>query len=245
MADISIEVQSREEKGKAVRHLRKGGFIPAVVYGAGKEGLSVKVNEKDFVTALKGHSIENLIVKLKSPEQKGKKEGKPVLIRQVQVDPLKDKVIHVDFLEISLEKKLKTKVHVEHIGEPIGVAQEGGILECTLREIEIECLPMSIPESIVVDVSALAIGHTLFVRDIKPVEGVSILTSPDLSVFSVAAPKMEEEVPKEAEITEPEVIGKKKDVEGEAAEGAPAEKGADKAAEKKAPEAKGTTDKKK
>lgn len=241
MADILIEVQPREEKGKAVNRLRRGGFIPAIIYGGGKEGLSIKVNEKDFMNALKGHSIENLIVKLKLPDQKGK-EGRPALIRQVQVDPLKDRVIHVDFQEVSLEKKLRMKVHVEHVGEPVGVAQEGGILECTLREIEIECLPMSIPEAISVDVSGLGIGHTLFVRDIKPVEGVTILTPADISVFSVAAPKAEEEVVKEGEVTEPEVIGKKKETEEGAAEAAAP--GAEKApapgkpGEKKAPEAK-------
>lgn len=236
MAEISIEAQSREEKGKSVRKLRREGFIPGVIYGGGKAGTPVKVSQKDFVNAMKGHSLENLVVTIKLSHQK-KKNDFTVLIRDVQVDPLKDVVIHVDFQEVSLEKRLRTKVRIEAVGEPIGVTQQGGILDSTLREIEIECLPMNIPEVLMVDVGRLNIGDSLYVRDIQTSEGVNILTSKDISVFSVTAPK-EEEVAQEAQITEPEVIGKKK--EAEAPEGeAPAEKKeAEKGAEKKEPEKK-------
>lgn len=217
---LTLEAQTRDEKGKSVKKLRRVGFIPAVVYGQGKAGMSIKILQKKFLEVIKGHSTENLIVTLKLSGQK-KSEGISALIRDVQIDPLKDSVIHVDFQEVSLEQKIRTKVRVENIGTPVGVAQEGGILECTLREVEIECLPMNIPEVLTVDVSNLKLGTSLCVRDIAAPEGVEILTAKDISVFSVAMPKVEEEAPKEAEITEPEVIGKKKEAaegpEGEAA----------------------------
>jgi large subunit ribosomal protein L25 len=237
MAEILIEAQSREEKGKSVRKLRREGFIPGVIYGSGKEGTPVKVSQKDFVNAMKGHSLENLVVTIKLSHQK-KKNDLTVLIRDVQVDPLKDVVIHVDFQEVSLEKKLRTKVRVESVGEPIGVTQQGGILDATLREIEIECLPMNIPEALIVDVSKLNVGDSLYVRDIQTPEGVNILTGKDISVFSVTMPKMEEEVPKEAQITEPEVIGKKKEAETPEGEAPAEKKEAEKGAEKKEPEKK-------
>ena len=216
---LILEAQTRDEKGKSVKKLRRVGFIPAVIYGQGKAGLSIKIPEKKFLETIKGHSTENLIVTLKLSDQNN--EGISALIRDVQMDPLKDTVIHVDFQEVSLKQKIRTKVRVESLGTPVGVAQEGGILECTLREVEIECLPMNIPEVLTVDVSNLKLGTSLCVRDIVSPEGVEILTAKDISVFSVAMPKMEEEAPKEAEITEPEVIGKKKETaegpEGEAA----------------------------
>jgi large subunit ribosomal protein L25 len=185
---------------------------------------------------MKGHSIENLLVTIKLSHQK-KENDLTVLIRDVQIDPLKDVVLHVDFQEVSMEKKLRTKVRVEAVGEPIGVTQQGGVLDSTLREIEIECLPINIPEVLTVDVTRLNIGDSLYVRDIQSPEGVDILTSKDISVFSVAAQK-EEEVAKEAEITEPEVIGKKKETEAPEGEATAEKKEPEKGAEKKEPEKK-------
>lgn len=220
MAEILLEALAREEKGKSVRRLRRSGFIPAVIYGIGKTGQSVKIDQKIFTTAVKGHVLDNLVVHLKLHDQA---DAKPrmALIRDFQMDPLKDTIIHVDFQEVSLERKLRTKVRIESIGDPVGVTQEGGLLECALREIEIECLPMNIPESIDVDVSQLRVGGSLHVGDIAVPEGIEVLTTKELVVFTVAAVRAEEEAPKEAEMTEPEVIGKKK--ETEEAE-APAEK---------------------
>jgi len=236
MAEILIEAQGREEKGKSVRKLRREGFIPGIIYGGGKAGTPVKLSQKDFVNAMKGHSLENLMVTIKLSHQKNKNDL-TVLIRDVQIDPLKDVVLHVDFQEVSMEKKLRTKVRVEAVGEPIGVTQQGGVLDSPLREIEIECLPMNIPEVLTVDVTRLNIGDSLYVRDIQPPEGVAILTSKDISVFSVAAQK-EEEVAKEAEITEPEVIGKKKEAEAPEGEAAAEKKEPEKGAEKKEAEKK-------
>lgn len=228
MAEILLEAQTRTEKGKSVKRLRKDGFIPAVIYGDGKAGQSVKLNQKSFTLAMKGHLLSNLIVTIKFNDQKDRKDAK-ALIRDVQMDFLKDTVMHVDFQEVSMTKKIRTKVRIESVGEPVGVSQQGGVMEFSLRELEIECLPLSIPEAIVVDVSQMILGQSLHVRDIQVPEGVGILTNKDITVFSVVVQKMEEEKPAEGEVTEPEVIGKKKEaVEGEA----PA------AGDKKAPEAK-------
>ncbi|MBI1882639.1 MAG: 50S ribosomal protein L25 [Chlamydiae bacterium] len=240
MADLLLKAEERQEKGKSVERLRRAGFIPAVIYGDGKPATAIKMDAKDFGKVVKGHAFENLIVRLDLENQETKK-GRMALIRDVQMDPLKDCVIHVDFQEVSMEKKLRTKVRVEGKGDPMGVTQEGGVLECTLREVEIECLPMNIPQVLVVDVSNLNLGASISVRDIVPPEGVDILTAKEISVFSVALPKMEEETPKEAEITEPEVIGKAKEpAEGAEGAAAPLEKGEKKepAAQKKEGEGK-------
>jgi len=241
MAEILLEAESRTEKGKAVKRLRKAGFIPAVIYGDGKTGESVKLNLKSFTQAMKGHLLSNLIVTIKFNNQKDKKDAK-ALIRDVQMDFLKDTVMHVDFQEVSMTKKIRTKVPIESVGESIGVTQQGGVMEFSLRELEIECLPLNIPEAISIDVSGLALGQSFHVRDIQVPEGVTILTNKDITVFSVVMQKMEEEKPAEGEITEPEVIGKKKEpAEGEAAaagekkepEGKEAEKGEKKEEKKK------------
>lgn len=231
MAEIVLEASKRETLGKGVKRLRREGVVPAIIYGEKEDGTPIELNLKKFVQAVKGHSLENLVVAVHLAGQE-ENEKTMALIRDVQVDPLKDVVIHVDFQKVSLKKKLRLKVHVEAIGDPVGVTQQGGILEYAIRELDIECLATHIPEVIRVDVTNLNVGQSLHVRDLIAPEGVTITSPKDLTVFSVAMPKMEEETPKEGDVTEPEVIGKKKE-EGEGAEAPVPEKG-----DKKEPEVK-------
>jgi len=152
-----------------------------------------------------------------------KQKGRSCLIKEIQYDPVKGDIIHVDFNEISLTKVIKVNVPVVAKGEPIGVRQEGGSLEHILWEIEVECLPTDIPRDIEVDVSLLNIGDAIHIKDITFPSNIKVLNAPEAIVFSVTAP-IKEEVAVPAvegeEKQEPEVIKEKKEVpaEGEEAE---------------------------
>ncbi len=220
MAEVKVAAQPRDTKGtKASRRLRREGLFPGIIYGADSGTVMVQVNEHDFHQSLHGHASEHIMLDLDIGG-----EVRKVLLQDVQHDPLTGGIIHADFHEVSLTEKLTVTVVVELAGEPVGVTRDGGILEHTLREIEIECLPADIPEMIEVDVSGLEIGDSLTVEDIKvDTSKIEVLTDADVAVASVAAPKIEEE-PEAGEgeagegTAEPEVIGEKKDDEDEDSE---------------------------
>ena len=223
MEEIFLDAQPRQEIGRGkVNDLRHKGFIPAVVYSGGKESAAIKVSHKEFLTLVHQHRAEGVVINLKIKDDK--KKARPCLIKEIQYHPVYGEIIHVDFNEISLTEEIKVNVPVVAKGEPIGVKQEGGSLEHILWEIEVECLPTSIPKEIEVDVSALKIGDSVHIKDIVFPSGVKVLNDPSAIILSVAAPMKEEVVaaPVEGEETaEPEVIKEKKEVpeELEAAEG--------------------------
>jgi large subunit ribosomal protein L25 len=226
MEEITLEIQPREELGKnKVKDLRQKGFIPAVIYAEGKKSSPIKVSHKELLQLIHQYRLENTVVNLKPKDDK-KAKGKSCLIKEIQYDPVKGDVIHVDFNEISLTKIIKVNVPVVAKGEPVGVKQEGGSLEHILWEIEVECLPTEIPKNIEVDVSQLKIGDSVHIKDMTFPSQVKVLTAPEAIVFSVSAPVKVEEVvaaplAEGEETQEPEVIKEKKEVapEGEAEEG--------------------------
>ncbi len=227
---MKLIAQKREAKGTgAVRRLRRESWIPAVIYGDGRPGENIQIRRHDFEQAMRGHKGEHMLIDL---EVEGGKSRK-VLIKDLQHEPVSGKIIHADFHEISMTKKLRVEVPIRLVGDPVGVTQQGGILEHVLRTVEIECLPNDIPEFLELDVSALGIGHSVSVGDIK-VDAArhTIITARDLAVAAVAAPRAEEEVAAPAEAgapTEPEVIREKKpEEEGEAAEAEGGEAGKEK-----------------
>jgi len=183
---------------------------------------SIQIDTHTFEMMLSRHAGENLLIDI-DIEGEGVRK---VLLKDVQQGPVKGELLHVDFLEISMTRKMRVMIPVEFVGEPAGVSQEGGILEHVLREVEVECLPGDLVESIPVDVSALKIGGSLLVRDLKIDPKLTLLTSPDVAIASVTAPRAEV-VTAEAEAVavegaaEPEVIGKKEEGE-EGEEKAPA-----------------------
>jgi large subunit ribosomal protein L25 len=217
MEGIFLKAETREEKGRGkVKDLRDGGFIPAVIYHEGKNSQSLKVSHHELVSLVHQHRIEGVVVSLKIKDDK--KESRPCLIKEIQYDPVHGNIIHVDFNEISLTKAIKVNIPVEAKGEPVGVKQEGGSLEHILWEVEIECLPTSIPKNIEVDVANLKMGDSIFVKDLKVPEGVKILNDPGAIVMNVASPMKEEVAPVAAEgevKQEPEVIKEKKEVPAE------------------------------
>jgi large subunit ribosomal protein L25 len=201
---MNIEVQPREETGKnANRRSRARGKIPAVVYGGGKESVSIEVDRKTLVDTMKGHGGENPIFLLKL----GDKE-RHAMIRNMQVDPVSRKVIHIDFQRVLMDQKVKVAVPVELVGTAVGVKVDGGLLDFVTREVHVECLPGDIPKHLEADVANLHIGQHFEARELKIPEGVVLLDEPDKVIVSVGHGKLEEVA---AEATaEPEVIKKTK-----------------------------------
>jgi len=219
MANIELKVVSREEgtKGK-LKDMRFEGLVPGIVYGLGKKPTMIKLNEREFRKLMHKAGSENAIITLAIEGAGAAQAGqKTVILKEVQKDPIAGSLIHVDFQEISLTEKLKIKVPVVALGDAIGVTQQGGVLEMVLRDIEVECLPTDIPEKIEVDITSLAIGKAIYVKDLHVSEKIKILNPAELPVISVSVPAAEIETPKaeEAAAGEPEVIKEKKAEEGE------------------------------
>ncbi len=233
MKEIVLKARHREKSGKEyAKKLRRDGFIPAVLYGPESPAVSLEIETKSFQTLLRGGLGENVIVTLLLDE---KKDGqRKVLIREIQRDPVNGNILHLDFHQISLTKKLTIEVPIHLVGTPEGVS-DGGILQHVLRELEVECLPTAIPEKIEVDVSSLKIGDSFHVADIK-VENVEILSDPKSSVVTVVPPTVfkEPEVAAAVAEEEPEVIGEKKEGEEEKEEEKKEEKEEEKGKEAKA-----------
>src|SRR5574341_1419446 len=193
MKEIPLSVVPREGKGKGpARQTRMVGFIPGVVYGPQTNPESIKIDNRAFNAAWKtaggGSTIFNL-------EKNGKKTK--VLIRELQRDPITNNVIHVDFHAISMTKPIHVSIPIHLAGIPIGVKAEGGILQATMREIEISCLPTDIPEHLEINVENLHIGDSIHVRDVS-IPKAKILKEADTTIAVVSAPTVLKTVEEEA-----------------------------------------------
>ena len=242
MQQTIISAEPRENAGQrsALSAFRANGRIPAVIYGQEKKPVNVTVDEKEFNLLLKGGS--NVILTIKHPAGED-----TVVIKERQRHPLTDKWTHIDFQRISLSEKIKVAVPVKITGESYGVKVQTGLVEHTMRELHVLCLPNDIPKDIELDITELHIGQSLRVRDVKCVK-FELLDAPEQIVVSVTAPKEEKvETPAAGAVAgavgaagaaEPEVIAKGKKEEGEegaAKEGAAAKPGAKPEAKKAEP----------
>lgn len=224
---VKLKAEQRTAVGRsAVRKLKARGVIPAVVYGAKHKAQPLQVSARDINAMLSHAAGENILVEL---EIAGEKSNRMALLQEVQHSPVGGDILHVDFHAVSMDEKIQAEVPVEPIGIPNGVKNFGGLLEQSLRALPVECLPRDLPDRITVDVSALNIGDSIHVRDLQLPPGVIAKAQPDLTVFSVIAPVVEEEpvaaVPLEGAAEGPEVITEKK-AEGEGTAAAPGAKGA-------------------
>lgn len=200
MADIALEAQGRALTGKGAAHkLRAEGFVPANLYGVNVESRNLAVPARSLGRLLKsGHS--NSLINL---SVEGEKSPRPVIIKEVQSDPVSNEIWHVDFLQVALDQAVSTTVPVLLVGEEKRES-DGGIVNHLLREIEISCLPTNIPEHVEVDVSGLKLHQTLTVSDVTFPAGVEPLTDADEAVVSISAPTVapaEETEEAEAEST--------------------------------------------
>jgi large subunit ribosomal protein L25 len=217
MSVIQLNGTRRDGVGKGgARKARAAGRIPGVIYGHGETPVAVTIDGREFSTAMRAHKGGNPIVNLKL--ESGEYTA---LVRDAQIDPLSRAILHLDFQHISLTETIEVEVPVHPVGIAIGVKDGGGILELITRQLEVRCLPTAIPAAIDVDVTALAIGASIHVSDIKA-EGFTILTDPGTTVITIVAPTVEEAAPADATAApttaEPEVVGakgKKEEAEGE------------------------------
>jgi len=229
MANIELNVERRKEIGKNVaRRARANGKVPAVVYGAKKETVPIYIEARALTTAFRKGAGDNAIYLLKMA---GTEQSRHAMIKEINRDPVSRALLHVDFVRVLMDVKVRVPVAIELVGVPKGVKQEGGILDFVSREVEIECLPTDIPAHLPVDVSEVGMGESFRVGQIPAQPGLKILDDPDKVIAHVAHPAKEEEVvaaPVEAAATgaEPEVIkkGKTEEAAEEPAKKEPAKK---------------------
>jgi large subunit ribosomal protein L25 len=217
---IQLDVKPREDTGSAVsRRLRANGMIPGVLYGAGKNAHPFAVEERELRRVLTGdhglHAILDVVFD-------GQKTPHHAVLKEYQLDPTRPRLLHIDLHEVRLDQLIQTQVAVEAFGESPGV-KEGGALTLVLREINVEALPMEVPDRLELDISGMTIGDSLRVADVIVPEGVKILDDPEAVVATVQPPTKVEE----PEIEEEEGLEGEEGVEGEAEgeEGAPTAEG--------------------
>lgn len=190
MEIVSVTVEKRTESGKGpARRMRAGGKIPGVFYGPNqKDAITLQFDEKEF--AKKIAVLESsALIQFDSPTPELK--SRMVLLREVQNHPVSGAVLHADFYEVDLKKKLEVTVALHFTGKPVGV-EAGGILQPIVREVTVECLPTEIPAFIEVDVSALGIHDSIHVADLKLPEGIDSVYDTNFTVVTVSPPTVEE-----------------------------------------------------
>jgi large subunit ribosomal protein L25 len=205
----NLQAASRTATGKgAARSLRRDGKVPGVIYGHGREAEAVTIDKSALNKMLFGISAGTTILDVAVDGRAPVK----ALIREIQRDSLRPaEIIHLDLYEVRSDEEITLAVPIRLIGIPDGVRNFGGVLDHVLRELEVEVLPSNIPDHVDLDVTALTIGHSLFVRDVK-VENAKVLNDPDTPICTVVAPRTEEApaVVEEVVTTEPELIRKPK-----------------------------------
>jgi len=203
---ITLESTIRETGSKTYRsQTRASGSIPAVIYGNSKDALAIAVNGKTIEKLLHTEGGMHAIVQLNfenAPEC-----NSPALIKATQRHPVRDNLLHVDFLRIRLDQRIQTQVSVVLTGRA-KVIIEGGVVDHQIREVDIECLALEAPDHIEVDISHLGLGESVHVSDLNVAEGVTILTDANLAVASIHAPRVmktaEEEAAEAAKAAEAE-----------------------------------------
>jgi large subunit ribosomal protein L25 len=222
MATASLKASPRSERGKGVaRKLRAAGEVPGVIYGHGRDPQPLTVNAREFDRLAEKVRITSTVIELALDGRTAR-----TLVRELQRDPIRRTVLHIDFQELVAGEKVTVSVPLRFIGTPEGVKTGGGILEEVMHKVDVTVDPANIPDHIDVDVTALTIGHSLHIGDLKLPAGVEVTEDPEQTIAVVSAPKAEEEPAPVAAVEgalvapeaapEPELIRKPKaDEEGE------------------------------
>jgi large subunit ribosomal protein L25 len=208
-ASTILPVFSREVIGKASHKLAHENRIPCVLYGPGRESVSLSVDRHEFELLMAHHASSSIIVEL---QVEGEKKPINAMIRELQTSPVKGQIVHVDFLVIQMDVAVHASIALHFVNDPAGV-KAGGILTTNFHEINVEAKPGDLPEAIDVDVAALEIGDSLHVSDIVAPAGVTILDDLEEVLVSVQPPRAEVEEEGAAEAAEPELIGGKPEAE--------------------------------
>jgi large subunit ribosomal protein L25 len=213
---LVIPSEKRDAFGKnASYRIRQSGKLPAILYGEKVESLPLVLAKKDVIQILKSELGLNTLFRVSLGA-----EERDVMIKDVQIDPITDEVLHADLIQIAMDKIIRVQVPIELVGEAFGVKNEGGFIDFMTRELAIECLPARIPESFAVDVTELHLHQSLKASDVALPEGIKLLTEPNTVIALVQVPHEEkveaapvEEVVEGAEgaaPAEPEVIKKER-----------------------------------
>jgi len=212
---LEIKVDARDKKHKRdARRLLRGGKIPGVLYGPKTQAVALEFDKREFTSRVAGLEGSHL-VRLKSSATS--LAEKVALVKDMQYHPISGDVIHADLYEVDLTARIQVHVPLHFIGKAIGVTR-GGILQPNVREIEVECLPLDIPQFFDVDVSALDIGDSVHVEELQIPDGVTAISESDLALVSVVTPTVEEEptpatAPEEGAVVAPVATETKKEGE--------------------------------
>jgi len=211
MAHVALTAQSRKETGKgAARTLRRQALIPAVFYGPEVDPVHLSLEYRDLEKLIKTGAGENVIIDL-AIETGDSTLSHRAMLKEIQMDPVKRTILHVDLYEISMDKTIEVEVPIILRGAPKGVS-EGGILQQVSRTLEISCLPDNIPDAFELEVTELEIGDSLHVSDLKIPEGIEVLAEEELTIATVVPPTKVEEI----ELEVPEEEEEREEVEAEA-----------------------------
>ena len=217
MAEVTLEVSGRDGTGKsAVRKLRQQGKVPGVVYGGHRDPVAIIVDRKAITDLIQKseHGVRSVfLLKMAGTDQQ-----RHAMIKDIQINPISRKMMHVDFIRVVMDEVVRVSVPVVITGSPIGV-REGGLLDFQVRELHVECLPNAIPDKVEIDISELGIHHYFRISDLPLPQGVKVLDDPNRVVVGVTHQRAEvvPEVPVEGAVevapAEPEVISRGKKVE--------------------------------
>ncbi len=187
----TLNATPREGQGRgSARRARREGQVPGVLYGHGVEPASILINLREFEHLLASHRGTGALVTL---DVAGKADlSGPALLKEVQRHPVRDAVLHADFQRVSMDERIQTTVPVVLTGHAKGIV-EGGMLDFQLRELDIECLALNVPDQIEIDITEWEIGFSMHVGALTPPDGVKILTDPERAIASVQAPRVEVE----------------------------------------------------
>ena len=187
---MELAVQTREDSGKKLNALRKSGLIPAEFYGHGMKNEHLAVKADEFRKVFK-EAGESTIVNLSLGNKK-----MPALIYEVKEDPVRGEIMSIDFYGVRMDEKITAKVPVIYLGEAPAVKEKGGVVNETVRELEVQALPGDLPHSFEIDITSLKeVGDTLYVKDLKVPKGVEILLDEESPLIGIAAPRVEEVAP--------------------------------------------------
>ena len=197
MKQVSLTAELRTEYGKNVaRKIRRAGAIPAVLYGQNTDAMALSLNLHQLKKAMGGEGMESTLIDLIIGEGEGAQK-KIVMLKELQVDPVKRSYLHADFYEIDMSEKITVPISIHLVGKAKGV-EAGGILRQIKREVEVTCLPSVIPEYIEMDIRELEIGKSIFVKQIELKEGVEITEDQNIVIATVLPPTVvKEEIPVE------------------------------------------------
>lgn len=194
---LKLSATIRKETGKgAARRLRKKGMLPAVIYGYKTSSTPLAIDSKQLKKVIVGGKSERKLLGL-SIEGNGEPIEKTVMIKELQINPVKRHYLHIDFFEVAMDEEITIPIPIKLIGEPEGV-KIGGVLQQVRRELEIRCLPSQIPDNLEIDVSSLHIGDSVHLKDVQLPPGIKALEDADLTIATVLAPTIEKEVVEEA-----------------------------------------------